>query len=56
MHGKRLPLTPALMAGQDYRDDEISVRPADQKAAIALLVKAVGQMTELPLAVDESRP
>ena len=98
---RELPLTPALMAGQDYREgrikhvilairaamsdgeaertegqeylrhlarrqeeagasfldlnvDEISVRLADQKAAMAWLVKAVGQMTDLPLSVDSS--
>ena len=98
---RELPLTPALMAGQDYREgrvkhvklavqaamsdreadrtegqeylrhlarrqeeagasfldlnvDEISVRLADQKAAMAWLVKAVRQMTDLPLSVDSS--
>ena len=98
---RELPLTPALMAGQDYREgrikhvmlaiqaamsggeaertegqeylrhlarrqqeagasfldlnvDEISVRLADQKAAMAWLVGAVGQMTDLPLSVDSS--
>lgn len=44
-------------AGADFLDlnvDEISLKPADQKAAIAWLVRAVETMTGLPLSVDSS--
>ena len=38
----------------DLNVDEISLKPADQKAAMAWLVRAVQQMTRLPVAVDSS--
>ena len=38
----------------DLNVDEISLKPADQKAAMAWLVRAVQQMTRLPLAIDSS--
>ena len=44
-------------AGADYLDlnvDEISIKLADQKAAIAWLVRTVQSLTALPLSVDSS--
>jgi len=38
----------------DLNVDEISLKPAQQQAAMAWLVRAVQQMTRLPLAVDSS--
>jgi 5-methyltetrahydrofolate--homocysteine methyltransferase len=38
----------------DLNVDEISLKPADQKAAMAWLVRTVQQMTRLPPAVDSS--
>jgi 5-methyltetrahydrofolate--homocysteine methyltransferase len=97
---RRLPVSDAIMAGQDYREgrikhvklalqaamgdgagaeeglaylrhlahrqeqadaafldlnvDEISVKPAEQQAAMAWLVRTVAGMTRLPLAIDSS--
>ena len=44
-------------AGADFLDlnvDEISLKPAQQREAMAWLVKAVGGLTDLPLSVDSS--
>jgi 5-methyltetrahydrofolate--homocysteine methyltransferase len=38
----------------DLNVDEISVKPAEQKAAISWLVRTIGAMSPLPLAIDSS--